>query len=141
MDVGTRVVVTVEDSVRLVTISEPVHIFPPDDSQLFVREHAIGVGIERETDHRSFHPAVHGKIRFEAARAFGGADLSIRYLHHTALCQCPHFPFLHFSLIAIQHPIDDGTGYYLCNHCPNSLVGRMISLFNDTGSTVGCSSL
>ena len=141
MDVRTHVVVMAEDNVRLVAISEPVHVFPPDGFQLFVGEHVIGMGIEREMDHRLFRPAVHGKVRFEAAHAFGDADLSLRCLHHAVSCQCPRFPFLHFFLIVIQRPVDGGTGCYLCNHCSNSLVRRMISLFNDTSSTVSCSSL
>lgn len=122
-------------------ISELVHIFPSDGFQLFVGEHVIGMGIEREVDHRLFRPAVHGKVRFEATHAFGDTDLSLRCLHHAVSCQCPRFPLLHFFLIVIQRPVDGGTGCYLCNHCSNSLVRRMISLFNDTSSTVSCSSL
>ena len=141
MDVGTGVVLVPENDVRLVAVTQFFHVFPSDGFQLSVGEPVVGMGIEREVDHRFFRPSVGGKVGLEAAHAFRDADRAVGTFHDTVPCQRPGLALVHFLLVVIERPVDGHAGCYLCNHRSNSLVRRMISLFSEMYSTVSCSSL
>lgn len=136
-----RVVLVPENDVGLVAVSQLLHVFPPDGLQLSVGESVIGMGVEREVDHRLFRPEVGGKVGLEAAHAFRNAGRAVGTLHDTVPCQGPGLALVHFLLVVIKRPVDGHPGRYLCNHRSNSLVRRMISLFSEMYSTVSCSSL
>lgn len=141
MDMWTRVVLVPENDVGLVAVAQLLHVFPSDGLQLFVGKPVVGMGVEREVDHRLFRPPVHGKVRLKAAHALGDAGRAVGTFHDAVPSQRLGLALFHFLLVVIERSVDGHAGCYLCNHRSNSLVRRMISLFSEIYSTVSCSSL
>ena len=110
-------ILVLKNQIRLIPISEPLHILVPDIRELVVRQTIVGMRIDGNMKDRFLGTEVCRNKPHKIVHTFRNTERSVdRFKDQT---RAEHFAhsLVHFFLIVSQCPVQIAADIYFCDHC------------------------